>query len=344
MISIIITMKNLFTLLLLFLVTTVNSQVKLTYQNHAYIRGDRHDFFLTQKVDEGKSGADVSWDFSDLVTSSNLTSYMVDPLTTEKGTMIPKANLALIENDNVFYFRVERDALLQYGSAGPCSVTMYGVPFEKMKFPFAYGDKVRGNFSGTIQNGEKYSDVSGSYSIEGDAWGSLVLPNGFYQNTLRVKQTRIMKISGGNDLQEITYRWYCANVRYPLLVIIKYENNGNTTTTQVAYNAHYPLENPKNNEEKKTIRLMSDLKLDVSPNPFVEQVRVGYHLDYTTNMTFELLNNSGVVVSILQQPIAKEAGTYSEILPVPSTLPLGTYYLKVTYGKLVIVKKIVKVN
>lgn len=337
-------MKNLLTLFLLLISVTLNSQVTLTFQNHAYVLGDRHDFFLTQKVDEGKSGADVTWDFSDLVTTANLTSYMVDPLTTEKGTMIPKANLALIENDNVFYFRVNRDAVLQYGSSGACSVTMLGEPFQKVRFPFAYGDKIQGNFNGTIQNGENYSDMSGSFSIEGDAWGALILPNGFYKNTLRVKQSRIIKYAEGNELKETTYRWYSSNVRYPLLVIIKYENNGTNSVTQVAYNAHYPLENPKNNEERKTMKLMGDLKLDVSPNPFMEQVRVNFHLDYTTSMTFELLNNSGTVVSILQPAVKKDAGTYSEILQVPESMPIGTYYLKVTYGKLVVVKKIVKVN
>ena len=73
----------------------------------------------------------------------------------------------------------------------------------------------------------------------GDAYGSLILPNNItVENVLRVKQSRTFDNGNGNSLQEITYRWYSTDVRYPILVIIKYVTATSSNIAEVAMYAH----------------------------------------------------------------------------------------------------------
>lgn len=331
--------KHFLVFIALVLAAGAYGQISLTYEQHAYRIGDRHDFYLAQTADEGKSGTHITWDYSDLVPQSTFTSFMIDPLYTEKGMQVPGANLALVENSNIFYFNVTKKGVQQHASANPCSIFMFDSPYEKLRFPFSYGTVVKGNFTNALPNGNKIVSA-GSYVIEGDAWGTLILPNGVYKKTLRVKQTRIMLNSDSTELREITYRWYSNNVRYPLLVIIKQENKGKTTVSKVAYNAHYPLAEIVSENEKAAKLRMADINLVVFPNPFLDQVQISYHLENDVPLSVELLNSAGNVIEIMKSPLVKEAGAYSETLPL--TLPVGTYFIKVNYGEQVVVKKIVK--
>jgi hypothetical protein len=202
----------------------------------------------------------------------SLTSYMLNPALSEKGLLVGSSTIALQEFDNVFYFRTTNTAIEQYGSSSGNSLTTFSKPFVKIKYPFTYGDVVKGDYAGVQVTGTNTTDLTGTYLIEGDAWGTLILPNGIYNNTLRVKQIRTYKYNNGAEAKEITYRWYSASVRYPLLVIIKYENNGQETVAQVAYFAHYTNDNFKS----APIVDLEGTEIGVSPNPFNNTIEVSY--------------------------------------------------------------------
>lgn len=334
-------MKNniLFFIAIIFALSA-NAQTKLTYKNHAYIVGDKHDFFIAQNVNEGKDGANVTWDFSGLIPSGSLTSYMLDPAATPNGLNVKGSNLALVENENTFYFNVSKSGLAQNGSLTGNSLASYDKPFEKLKFPFAYGDVAKGDYSGAAGADKNTTDISGSYKVEGDAWGTLILPNGVYNNTLRVKQTRTYKYNNGTETTEITYRWYTSSVRYPLLVIIKYDNNGSSSVIKVAYFAHYTNENLKDASEPLNAGNVSDNTVTISPNPVVDHITVNYKLNDKSKVSIDLYDASGVLIKNLSAPMAKDPDTYSDEFNI--SLNPGSYYLKTTIGKTVTVKKLIK--
>lgn len=328
--------------LLLIIAIAANAQTRLTYQNHAFKTGDHHDFILAQSVDAGKDGANVVWDFSNLISSGKLTSYMITPMQTEGGLTSNGANLALVEDQNTFYFNVSSGGMKHMGTKSGNSSTQFAAPFEKLRFPFSFGDETKGSYAGTLTANNAELAITGDYLIEGDAWGTLILPNGVYNHTLRVKQTLTYTFNNGTPIREITYRWYTSSVRYPLLVIIKCINNGNETVARVAYYAHFEANKGKELPEGNLSNELSDVRLVVSPNPFVDKVNVSYMLSGNAKISFDLLDGSGILIAKLQLPTSKEPGSYTDPISLPQSMTAGVYYLKAMLGDRVLIKKLVK--
>jgi hypothetical protein len=328
---------------LLTLAIFASAQPKITYQTHSFLVGDRHDFYLAQDADEGKGGPNAFWDFSGLVQNGkNLTSYMMEPSATEKGLSMDPSTLALKENENIFYFKVSSTGTEHFGSYGGGAFIKFSKPFVKMKYPLTYGDVYSGDYSGMQESGNSNIPISGTYQVEADAYGTLILPNGVYNNTLRVKQTLLYSYNhSGAEIKEVTYRWYSFSVRYPLLVIIKYEMNGQTTTERVAYFAHYSNENIKS--EPSIFNFAVNAELGISPNPFINDFDVSFKVNSKSQVSMDLYDASGNKVFMLMTPADYEAGKYSKNFAISSTFPIGYYYVKATIGDQIIIKKIVKI-
>jgi hypothetical protein len=317
-------------------------QTKLSYERHAFVIGDNHDFYLAKSADEGKSGANITWDFSALVPSGSLTSHMIDPSTTLKGSSVSEANLALVEDANIFYFKVTTDGMEQFGTATGNTLSTFTEPFLKIKYPFAFGDAVSGDYSSKMESATAPCNCGGSFTVEGDAWGTLILPNGVYKNTLRIKQTRTFNKADSSN-KEITYRWYCSTVRYPLLVIIKYENQGKSSVAKVAYYAHSPNENLMAGTNPNAL-LNAGKGIEIYPNPITSLLTVSYEVPATSNVFIDLYDASGAVVSKFLAPVTREPGKYSEDFNISSNLPSGNYFVKATIDGQSFVKKVVKVK
>lgn len=322
----------------------LNAQISLTYQTHGLKVGDSHDFIMAQPVEEGFAGENVVWDFSGLVPANRtLTSHMLNTSVSEKATEISSANTILEEYGNHFFFRVNKNAMEQFGTVCGNTVTKYDKPFLKLKFPFTYGSKYAGEYSGTLISQNTNTPVNGTYDITGDAYGTLILPgNVSIDNVLRVKQTRTIKYNNGAAaVNEITYRWYSVSVRYPLLVIIKYvQANQSSNVAQVAYYAH------ATNETKSAPVMQASSSItgiDAFPNPFNEEFTVAYKLEKATTVKVDVIDASGKTVQVLQAALKQSKGDY--ILKVSSAkagLKSGVNYIRITCGDESFVRKLVK--
>jgi len=317
-------------------------QTKLTFERNAFTVGDNHDFYLAKTADEGKTGANITWDFSSLVPSGNLTSHMIDPATTPKGSSVTDANLALVEDGNIFYFKVTSEGMEQFGTAVGTTLSTYTDPFVKIKYPFSFGDVATGNFSAKLETPNAPAPTSGSFKVEGDAWGTLILPNGVYKNALRVKQTRIYNLNDTTN-KEITYRWYTSSVRYPLLVIIKFENQCKTTIAKVAYYAHSPNEKITPSTTPNSFPGAAE-GIEAYPNPITDELNVNYQVNATAKVSIDLYDASGGLIRNFLSPVTKEPGKYSDKFNLSSNLPSGNYFVKATIGDQNYIKKIIKVN
>lgn len=292
-------------------------QTILTSEKNAFVVGDNHDFYLAKYAEEGKSGANMTWDFSGLVPSGNLTSHMIDPSTTVKGPQVNEANLALVEDANIFYFKVSNEGMEQYGTAAGNSLSTYSEPFVKIKYPFSFGEVISGNYAAKIESTPSTCNYGGSYKVEGDAWGTLILPNGVYHNTLRVKQTLTLSAADTSN-KEITYRWYGSSVRYPLLVIIKFENQGKATLAKVAYYAHSAIENLSSRANSNEL-LAATQGIDIYPNPITNLLTVSYELIAPTKVFIDLYDASGTVVTNFLPQLQKK----------PASILTGSIYLQI---------------
>jgi hypothetical protein len=334
--------KIYFCLIALLAFAIVNGQVKLTYKTHGFRVGDSHDFVITKNADEGLAGENVIWDFSSLEkTEKTLTSHMLSPEGLANSGSISSSNLVLEEYGNHFYFNTNSDIMEQYGTVCCNTVTKYDKPFVKLKFPFKYGNKVAGFYSGVQISNNTSTPVTGSYEIFADANGTLLLPNDVtIDNVLRVRQTRTIDYENGEKVNEITYRWYAADIRYPVLVIIKYVTPTSITVAQTALYAHVA------NGKKKAMDVSSTghvSAFEVFPNPSEDFITINYNMVKSGKVTVELYDASGKYTQTIVNNLKASVGPQTYVINTNDNgiLP-GIYYLRLSSGDESYTKKIIK--
>jgi hypothetical protein len=210
------------------------------------------------------------------------------------------------------------------------------VPCVKLKFPFAYGDKVAGNFSGIQESATSKIPITGKYEVVADAYGTLLLPGSvIINNALRVKQTRIT-----GNVSEITYRWYTDNLRYPVLVIIKYITPKETHIAETALYAHL-------GDRNKNATSVNDLEpvssFSAYPSPYHEQLKVSYELEKDGNVQIELFDMSGRLTKSILGKTKQSAGYHDiSVTTDERSLMPGIYYVRLTLDNKTFVRKVVK--
>ncbi|OFX82820.1 MAG: hypothetical protein A2W99_14250 [Bacteroidetes bacterium GWF2_33_16] len=327
------------TLLLTSLSFSLFAQFLMKSDSHILQVGDEHYFNLTNNVDAGKSGAAIVWDFSKLETKSQLTSYMYDVAKTANGLDIPEANTVLEEFGVKFFFRSNGNIMEQYGTVTANTISKYDKPFVKMVFPFDYGDIYSGDFSGTIEGPNFKQPIEGTYSLEADAYGTLIIPTGIYTNVLRIKTYKEEHSKGSScNCGTISYKWYSKDIRYPLLTIIQTQNSNGTATIRTAYYSKYKL-----NEvvDKENLNL-ENISASIYPNPFTESFKIDYYIQKDSPVEIVIFDNSGRKVSSIQRN-SQAAGYYTETFTKEQLdTQQGLFHIRITAGDETISKTVIR--
>ncbi len=324
------------------------AQTTLTYKTHAIKKGDGHHFMITNNANPGEGGADMVWDFSDLEYKKDLVSHMLPPADVTKGGEIPEANAIIQEYQNKFAFKVRPDRIEQFGSI-TCgnSIIKYNDPFVKMIFPFEYGDIHTGEFSGVIKNNGHDRPFTGHYELLGDGYGKLILPDGIeVEDVLRLRTSKTKNYGNCGEVTTVTYRWYCPDVRYPLLSIITREKDDKTNVIRTAYHANIKEELEKSKPHKKSIQSLSQNNhtLDVFPNPYEDHFAIRYNLSENSDVKIAILNNTGK--EVLSAKLGKqEAGSHTyQVNADQKGMKSGLYFVKLILDDTVLTEKIVAVE
>lgn len=322
--------KTIFSLLIVSVTCFVNAQTKLTYQTHGIQPGDVHEFIMTNHAPEGLAGKNVIWDFSSLKPSGvKLSSFMLS------SSDIPQnptnmGNSVIQENGNNFIFKGDKKGLYHYATIACNTTITYEKPFMKMKYPFEYGTSAYGTYSATQKNSNSNSALTGTYEISGDGLGTLLLPgNVVYENALRVKQVRTIQYQGSQQItKEVTYRWYVNQTRYPLLVIIQYVTGDNVQTVETALYAHASNQK-KNSKALQENDLFNSQSVEVSPNPYQEQLFVKLNLISKGKVTIDIYDNLGRFITTLYEEVLDKGAQEITLNPVSKGLQSGNYYLRI---------------
>ncbi|MCX7985625.1 MAG: T9SS type A sorting domain-containing protein [Bacteroidales bacterium] len=323
-------------------VLLLSGQITLTYKTHGFRPGDSHDFVFLTPASEGAEGANVVWDFSQLErTNRTLTSHMLDISSAPQAEGLSNANFALEEFGNYFYFNNNNKSMEQWATVSGNSILKYDKPIVKLKFPLNYGYKISGNYSGVQTCPSCSTTVSGTYEVFADAYGTIILPNQVViDNVLRVKQTRTIQFGQGSSITEITYRWYSADVRYPVFVIIKYVTPQHSYTSETAMYAHAGTHKKSATAVEQTI---SNSTFEVFPNPFDNQVTLRIKLANTSKLTIELYDLSGKLIHSFYKHHRFTAGEQDLVLSTEKfRLQNSYYYLKISDGKQTWIEKVIK--
>ena len=144
-----------------------------------------------ENVEPGKSGAKQTWDFSKLETlKDTLTEWMVDPAKTPQGDIFPNSNLAEKYSDGryVYLENKEKQSFLNgFVEERKKIFIKYPDPVLIAQRPFIFGKTITDKYSEEFTVNNLDFVGSGTATLSADAYGTLILPNGKYNNVLRVK-------------------------------------------------------------------------------------------------------------------------------------------------------------
>lgn len=189
----------------------------------------------------GTMGANVTWDASGLIKDAGipLVSYSVlTPVGTMYAADYPAANWyftdpALVALVGHTYYNLSSDSFVLWGAHVTGSpYEIYDNPEMELTFPFSYNQTINNSYSKTNYNagGGISSIQNGDVTLTYDGYGTLILPNGTYNNVVRIKKVRTNNL--GPTLT--SYRWYKASDGEQLLM---YEEKAGGTLN-VVYNAN----------------------------------------------------------------------------------------------------------
>lgn len=350
-------MKKIYLLsVLLFSAATLFAQISLTYSGNALVTGQNNSYQELQFVDPGQAGSNQIWDFSKIkITGQNPVASM-DTKASKSPDGIGNYNLVLNESGSEYFFDISENGFREVGMYSKDKETslVYTDPIQKMTYPFTYGGHIGDKFAGYAY----YKDVTridfmGDYTVDADAFGTLILPDRVLKNVLRIKviKTGIERyMCGSTELNAERYFWYAPGYRYPVLSIsiITHQVGGQspTTTKSASLNITQQQENtdiatgianPDNTDK-------SDVSVIIYPNPFSEKVTYNYYLRKEMNVSVDLYDITGKLVSHVVKPGYQTEGLYTgDIKSEVNNMRPGIYYLRFTFDNKVITNKIVKI-
>jgi len=285
---------------------SLQAQTILRSQSHGLVADQINEMKITNYTEPGTKGNNVVWDFRSLELTRDFVGSLDVPTFSKGALLFKDANTLLEEFGNHFFFKTTETSIEQHGfMTGSGNVAIvYDEPFVKMKYPFAYGSHFVGSFSGRyLSNDRQLATIQGSYAVEGDGQGTLMLPgNMVYEGALRVKEVKSYTQKFGtqpHDVETITYRWYVNGHRFPILVLIAstttYENGRSHTSTQAAYNA-VALEGDQAANPLDVNTLAGNVRFDAYPNPYQYQVSIRFNLEQDSNVNLSVYDVNGRLV------------------------------------------------
>lgn len=277
----------------------------------------------TTGVTPGNAGANQTWDFSSLVPlSDTLIQWIVPPSSVPNGDLFPDANLVEKDSEGRLVFVNKTDSE-SYG-VGFDDMTdtypplVYSDPMLFMKRPITYGTTFTDTF---VFQG---SPGTGIITVEADGYGTLILPNGIYNNVLRVKFTETHPY-----FTATIYTWFDGTHTSALLKI----TNASSEPPSVEYllNESTPSAIDKGNS--------SNFHIKVFPNPFTSSTHIELG-KISPNLSLVVENVFGQKVKQLE-PFSGQTITLTR-----DNLPSGLYFLRLITqeGKVMAAEKLLIVD
>ena len=331
-------MKNVYTLLsFLFFTTTLLAQPAITESITPSIGYSQDVVFMeTSSFDPGSSGANQNWDFSNIdVTNSLIVNFQIlDPTTAIGGSNFPDADFAwyipLFEVYEFYAGNTDSIYLLGGGSVSNMQVdflTIFTNPEDGLHFPLTFGDMynyssafdqyLQGNF---INSGDRTG------TVQADAYGTIITPNGTFNNVLRVIITETS--FGFTSMQ---YAWYDVDNFVPIFL---YETSDDPDTPASLY-----FSNPTISSTVDDLGL-GEVEWKAWYSQSENQIKVELPiLENDKTVQLQLFNIEGKLLNSKQLNQSEVVQEYLT-LDFPSNVKCETLILKLSSNEMISSKKI----
>ncbi|HQY21741.1 MAG TPA: T9SS type A sorting domain-containing protein [Ignavibacteria bacterium] len=292
---------------------------------------DNYKICDTANVSEGNAGLNQNWNFSGISFIDSTSVTFVNSGSTPYGSQFPGSNISS-SNDNVNYnyMTTSETNLMINGYGGPDGVIINSDAQMFMQFPFTFNSSFTDNFSSDYTLSGTQIFRTGTTTVTGDAWGTIVLPSGTFTNALRVKYIILTKDSSFIGTPFVTlistnsYVWFIPGRKFPVFEIVYSTISingivfGNNKT--VNYN-----QDPVSGISVISSEIPEDFNLSQNyPNPFNPKTVINYELQVTGNAKLKVFDVLGNEVA---EPVNEKqnAGSYSVDFD-GSGFASGTYF------------------
>jgi len=331
----------------------VKAQLVLEYSTHAPIIGDNASFFETTFIEPGNGGKDMVWDYSEFeILEKRVLSDQQTPTKNAIDKMKFPSNITLFEDDKYHFFNLTPHAYNLVGVITEKYELVYDRPVTRMTYPFTYNDYISGEIKAqAVYNTNYHIDIDGTYAVEADAYGLLILPGNRIVNTLRIKQHSSTTQVSMCDIVEVDvykYTWMTADERYPLISTIIQEQRFSRGETKHIQETYINDKIYSCKDESNLIAGLEDennnmFNYNVFPNPFRNDINISYSLNKEFNVTVGIYDILGKRIKDIVLNEKQNQGTYSYTIGASDIgLMPGMYFVKFEIGNKVITEKIIR--
>lgn len=344
-------MKNsLLILLALLFISNAYSQLSLSYKNNAPLFGDTINTQEIDLISPGNAGPDQVWDFSRIQFTGEKNTSFLSAQARQHVQGLSSYNAIFNEKGYEYFLKMDENGSEIVGLINKDLSIVFSDPVVKIKYPVLYGTHLTDEFSGVgLTNTKSSIAISGDYSLEADAYGTLILRDRIIKDVLRIKIVeKKIQINPCNIYEIITtnYFWYAPAARYPVIgfSIRDVKASGKNTISNTAFI------NPKMSNSgiltagSDQDGLTSDeISLILYPNPFITKLSYNYFLRKQMPVTIELIDMTGkTIISLIKEQVQSEGFHTGELDAVKHGLKMGVYNFRLKSGEKILISKVVK--
>lgn len=316
----------------------------ISYSSHAMHEGDVVVLRELDTISVGTAGINKIWDFSKVNT--NDIQVIKYNLNENESTLNAKSFVCDIDNgQRTSYYTISQFQKSYVGFSTPSGKIIFDEPMVELNFPFQYNSTINGKMDGKFTSNAGESDnITGTYSVLGDATGTLILPNGVtLKNVLRVKyvQDYYQPFSGTLFHIIVTrYLFYSSNYRYPVLQVKDAKIDCDCGCKSKEYSAYYN-ESVTSNKEEKEDKACPKFTYEIYPNPFEDLLKIDYSIQSDAKIKIRLLDMRGKEVKVLVNS-KQEQGAYSVEMNLSGAHHGSTYIVELKVNDIVYSEKVMR--
>ena len=179
--------------ILLFVSKTVLTQPIITFTDLTPLIGETHSIYNCDSVNEGPSGINQTWNFSNIICGSTFPVNWVSSI----GSSLSSASIVRVVGIDSTFYNLSGSYMEEIAQSNQTmGFVSLSDTFRQYIYPITYGDNVIDSFKyNPFIDNSFIHYKSGKFSYKVDGYGTLILPSGTYTNTLRLKIVEIVKDS-----------------------------------------------------------------------------------------------------------------------------------------------------
>lgn len=213
------------TLAVLLMIKSLGSfaQPILTANGINPVVGDVFSYNTTNYVNPGAAGPNQTWNLTTMTVQSVSQTTAVSSSSTPYAATYTNSNICFLVPGQYNYYLTSNSVYQFIGSyAGSAPALVFNPPRDILHYPFVYNNSYTTNYQST-SSGPNPTTVSGTITLSYDGYGTIILPNGMYNNAIRIHTHDLYTQAHGTVIfdsgVEDSYDWYINGNHSPVATV-----------------------------------------------------------------------------------------------------------------------------